>query len=142
VEEGIPLAPDQHEPGAAGDELFDPGTVTVAHPAPGLAVVSLRGEHDLSTELRLAEAFEGAGAHSNVVVDLSDCTFMDSTVISALLTASRAARARDEVFAVVIPPERANISRLAEMTRLSEVFPVHTSLAAALVALAPPQPES
>ena len=136
------MAPSQHEPGAAGDELFDPGTVTVAHPAPGLAVVSLRGEHDLSTEPRLVEAFAAAGANSNVLVDLSDCTFMDSTVISALLTTSRAARSRDELFAIVIPPERANLSRLAQMTRLAEVFPVHTSLATALDSLAPSQPES
>jgi anti-anti-sigma factor len=75
-----------------------------------------------------------------VLVDLSDCTFMDSTVIGSLLTTSRAARARDEVFAVVIPPERANLTRVAEMTRLGDVFPVHTSLAAALLALAPAEP--
>jgi anti-sigma B factor antagonist len=129
------MAPNQHEPAAAGAELSEPGTVTVAHPGPGLAVVSLRGEHDLSTQPTLTEALESAGAHSNVLVDLSDCTFMDSTVISALLTTSRAAQAREELFAVVIPPERTHLSRLAEMTRLAEVFPVHASLAAALVAL-------
>ena len=77
-----------------------------------------------------------------MLVDLSDCTFMDSTVIGSLLATSRAARARDELFAVVIPPERANLSRLAEMTRLEEVFPVYTTLAAALVALAPSEPAS
>ena len=55
------MVPSQHEPGAAGDELFDPGTVTVAHPAPGLAVVSLRGEHDLSTQPTLAKALDAAG---------------------------------------------------------------------------------
>jgi anti-anti-sigma factor len=136
------LAPDQHEPGAAGDELYEPGTVTVAHPAPGLAVVSLAGEHDLSTQPTLTKALEAAGEHSSVLVDLSDCAFMDSTVIGSLLMTSRAAVARDELFAVVIPPERANLSRLAEMTRLEEVFPVYTSLAAALVALAPPEPKS
>jgi anti-sigma B factor antagonist len=136
------MAPNQHEPGATGGELSEPGTVTVAHPAPGLAVVSVRGEHDLSTQRTLTEAFETAGARSNLVVDLSDCTFMDSTVIGALLTSARAAHERDELFAVVIPPERANLGRLAEMTRLAEVFPVHTSLAAALVALAPSEPEA
>ena len=135
------MAPNQHEPGAAGDELPEPGTVTVAHPAPGLAVVTLRGEHDLSTQTKLAEAFAAAGTHSNVLVDLTDCTFMDSTVIGALLMTSRAARARNEFFAVVIPPERTNLSRLAEMTRLAEIFPVHPSLAAALVASAPAEPE-
>jgi anti-anti-sigma factor len=136
------LAPNQHEPGATGDELSETGTVTIAHPAPGLAVVSLQGEHDLSTQPRLAEAFEAAGAHSNVLVDLSDCAFMDSTVISALLTTSRAACAREELFAVVIPPERANVSRLAQMTRLDQVFPVYTSLADALVAVTPAEAES
>jgi anti-sigma B factor antagonist len=142
VEEGIVMARNQHEPGATGDELSEPVRITIAHPLPGLAVVSLLGEHDLSTRPQLAEAFEAAGAHSNVVVDLSDCAFMDSTVISALLATSRAARARDELFGVVIPPARVNLTRLAEMTRLAEVFPVYSSLADALVAVAPAEPKS
>jgi anti-anti-sigma factor len=142
VEEDIPVVPNQQEPGAAGDELYETGAVKVAHPAPGLAVVSLAGEHDLSTQPTLTKALDAAGEHSSVLVDLSDCTFMDSTVIGSLLATSRAARARDELFGVVIPPERVNLSRLAEMTRLQEVFPVYTTLAAALVALAPSEPTS
>ena len=134
------MAANQHDPGDEADELSEPGTVAVAHPAPGLAVVSLAGEHDLSTQPTLTAALQTACEQSSVLVDLSACTFMDSTVIGSLLTTSRAARARDEVFAVVIPPERANLTRVAEMTRLGDVFPVHTSLAAALLALAPAEP--
>ena len=104
--------------------------------------MSLAGEHDLSTQPTLTRALDAAGERSSVLVDLSDCSFMDSTVIGSLLASSRAARARDELFAVVIPPERANLSRLAEMTRLEEVFPIYTTLAAALVALGRSEPAS
>jgi hypothetical protein len=57
-----------------------PGTVQVEHHVPGLALVSVHGEHDLSTTPELTQALEQAAAHSNVLVDLSDCSFMDSTV--------------------------------------------------------------
>ena len=49
----------------------------------GLAVVSVHGEHDLSTARELTQALEQAVAHSNVVGDLSACSFMDSSVIQA-----------------------------------------------------------
>ena len=56
------------------------GRVDVSHHARGIAVVKMRGEHDLSTHPMLSRALERAAAHSNVVVDLSDCTFIDSTI--------------------------------------------------------------
>ena len=46
------------------------------------AIVALRGEHDIATA---AEASAALGAvEGNVLVDLSDCTFLDSTVIGVL----------------------------------------------------------
>ena len=51
---------------AAGDHR-QPGTVEVEHHAPGLAVVSMRGEHDLSTSPELRRALEQAAAHSTVL---------------------------------------------------------------------------
>jgi len=53
-------------------------------------VIGLYGEHDLSTEAELSGAlasFCGVGGVGDVVVDLSQITFVDSTTITALLGA-------------------------------------------------------
>jgi anti-sigma B factor antagonist len=107
----------------------------VHHEAPGLAVVTLRGEHDLSTEGALTQALEEAAAHSNVLVDLSDCDFVDSTVIAALLRVARMVTERGERLALCIPDAQRQITRIAEMTQLGELLPIHTSRAAALASL-------
>jgi anti-sigma B factor antagonist len=57
-------------------------------------VVSLRGEQDLSTAAAVAEALAAAGAmdHGDVVVDLSDVQFIDSTIITVLARGQDALR--------------------------------------------------
>jgi len=112
-----------------------PGTVEVAHPEPGLAVVTIRGEHDLSTIPVLRPAFEQATAHSNVLVDLSNCAFIDSTVIALLVRAANAVQARGEQLALVIPPEQPHVARIAAMTGLTEFFGIHSSRETALARL-------
>jgi anti-sigma B factor antagonist len=112
-----------------------PGTVEIGHHTPGIAVVTMRGEHDISTEPLLAGALENASAKSHVVVDLSDCTFIDSTVIASLIRGAAAVRARNERFALVIPPAQRHVTRIANMTRLGEFLAVHDSRDAALASL-------
>ena len=121
-----------------GNKLL-PGTVEVEHHAPGLALVSVRGEHDLSTTPELTQALEQAAAHSNVLVDLSDCSFMDSSVIKALIKTARALEARGEQLALVIPPEHRFVAQIAHMTHLSEIFPIYPSRGAGLASMRPEQ---
>jgi anti-sigma B factor antagonist len=108
------------------------GKVTIDRQAPGLAVVSVRGEHDLSTHATLTLALDSAAGDCDVLIDLTECTFMDSSVISALIATARDVQSRDQQLAVVIPVERANLSRVAEMTGLAEILALYTSRAAAL----------
>jgi anti-sigma B factor antagonist len=105
------------------------GNLEVGHVAPGLAVVSVHGEHDLSSEPGLSEALDEAAAHSSVIIDLSDCSFIDSTVIAALVRVARVVRGKDDRLALVIPPEQRHLSRVAEMTRLGEVLAIYPSRA-------------
>lgn len=112
-----------------------PGTVEVAHRPSGLAVVSLRGENDLSTAPEVEQALEGAAAHSDVLVDLSEASFIDSTVITALIKTAQVLHARGERIALVVPPEQRQIARVVQMTRLAELIPTHTALGAALTSL-------
>lgn len=113
-----------------------PGSAEVVHGEPGLAVVEVRGEHDLSTEPALIRALERAAEHANVLADLSECTFADSTALTALIKAAQAAQSRGDHFAVAIPPGARQVARVAEMTGLGELLALHDSRDAALAALA------
>jgi anti-sigma B factor antagonist len=108
------------------------GTVDVGHYAPHLAIVTARGEHDLRTSPAFIEALQSAMAHSNVLVDFSDCSFIDSTVIGALVGAKRELEARGEHLVLVIPPAQNVVARLAALTQLAEIIPVHASRDAGL----------
>jgi len=111
------------------------GTVEIEHYAPGLAVVSMRGEHDLSTAPELTQALEQAAVHSNVVVDLSACSFIDSTVIHALVKFARRVHGRGEQLVLVIPSESSQVARVARMTHLAESLPIHPTRGAALASI-------
>ncbi len=64
-------------------------------------MISVIGEHDLSTSPDLLAAIgAGAGEHAALVVDLTAATFVDSTVLRALIHGSTQAGS----FTVVAPP--------------------------------------
>jgi anti-sigma B factor antagonist len=72
--------------------------------APSTVVIGLFGEHDITT----AAALEGAGGDrlgtcDRLVVDLTEATFIDSSVINALARLARQARSRGVTFQVVAP---------------------------------------
>jgi anti-anti-sigma factor len=54
-----------------------------------VAVVMLVGDHDLATSHEVRRALAGLRTAPLVVVDLKECTFIDSTVLGVLATASR-----------------------------------------------------
>ena len=114
------------------------GTVEVEiHPQPGVAVVAVRGEHDLRTKAELAEALERASAHPHVLVDLSECSFMDSSVIGALFVASKRLEERDGRLELVIPPEAHMLQRVANIAGLAGSLPIHETRSAALASIQP-----
>jgi anti-anti-sigma factor len=102
---------------------------------PGVAFIALHGEHDLSSKERLSEALAKAGARRDVFVDLSECTFMDSSVVAAFFHARTKLELRDGRLELIIPPRAAAVRRVAEVTVLSAILPVHESRSAALVSL-------
>ena len=86
----------------------------------------------------MERAIEEAAANSNVLVDLSPCTFIDSTVITILIRTAESVRAGGEQLVLVIPPAQRAIARVAEMTGLGQLVPLYDSREAALAAF--PQP--
>jgi anti-anti-sigma factor len=97
--------------------------------------VTLRGEHDLSTQPVLARGLALAAAHSNVVVDLSNCSFMDSTVIEEFIKTFETVRGSGDQVMLVIPSEQIQIARIAQITGLAQIFELHESQEAAFARL-------
>jgi anti-anti-sigma factor len=116
-------------------EPAEPGRVAFHH-EDGVAVVVMRGEHDLSTAPELGEALTQARLHSNVVVDLSDCALIDSTVIGLLITTAKTLQAGGEQLVLAVPSGDSLVSRVVGMTRLADIFPVHPSRGEAVASLA------
>ena len=110
-----------------------PGDVW-AEQAGTVRVVILRGEHDVSTVMRLEAALaERSGEGDGVVVDLTACSFIDSSSVAALLTAGQSVPIGR--FAVVIKPG-SEAGRLLDMVAFSAVVPVYETRREALVAVA------
>ena len=99
-------------------------------------VVVLIGEHDLGTVPRVKEALASAAADGKaVLVDLSSATFVDSSILGALLEARRSATDSDRGFAVACSGEAEPVRRVLEVTGLADELPVHATREAALAAL-------
>jgi anti-anti-sigma factor len=104
----------------------EPG-VDVEHPAAGLAIVSLRGEHDLGTRLALAETLAEAGNGRDLLVDLSECTFLDSTVLGVLLAAAQEREAAGSQLGLVVPPETHIVYRITSVAGIAAFLPIYQS---------------
>jgi anti-anti-sigma factor len=87
-----------------------------------VAVVALRGEHDIAT----GEAVRGALAplHGRVLVDLGDCEFIDSTIIEILLACGQRLAADRHRLELVLPPPRSVVARALELIRIRDVVDV------------------
>jgi len=78
-------------------------------PAGGrVTVVRLEGEWDLARGRELEGMLSSAiGLHRDLVVDLGETTFLDSTALGMLLTAQQRCELRRLRFALVVPEETA-----------------------------------
>ena len=98
----------------------------------GTHIVSVRGEVDLATAPEFDRALRALpeGGVGSVIVDLTDCSFMDSTGLHLLTrTQWRFDSAGGRV--AVVSANR-SVLRLFGITGLDEVFAIYPSRAAAL----------
>ncbi len=98
-------------------------------------VVVLRGEHDLSTapDVR-AHVEEAAGAGGDVIVDLSEASFIDSSILGVLVAGYRSVTTGSRRFAVVAVPG-SSVTRLFDLVSVSDVIPIHPTMADAVSAV-------
>lgn len=113
---------------------FQLETVTIGQ---GDFVVALTGEVDLYTApelkqelLRLVEE----GTH-RIIVDLTDTTFIDSTMLSVLLSTVKRLRPSGGQLGIVCTDR--NIRKIFEITLLDRVFPIFESRDEAIDGLVP-----
>jgi anti-sigma B factor antagonist len=97
----------------------------------GALVLSLAGELDLYTEPALREALRGAveRAPKRLVVDLAEVTFVDSTVLGALV-AARSQLGGGDAFALAAPG--LEVRRALEVSGLDRHFAVYDRIETAI----------
>jgi anti-sigma B factor antagonist len=92
----------------------------------GLAVLTISGEHDLSTAPTLRRRLDVLLEEGTAtVVDLSSATFIDSSILGVILDARRRAAEAEIGFAVVNANGADAVDRVLEVTGLRAELPVH-----------------
>jgi anti-sigma B factor antagonist len=101
----------------------------------GLAVLTISGEHDLSTAPNLRRRIDGLLDEGvATVVDLSPATFIDSSILGVILDGRRRAAETNIGFAVARSNGSDAVDRVLEVTGLRAELPVHARREEAVVA--------
>ncbi len=124
--------------GVVAAEEHGPSTepsVDVEHASADLEIVNVRGEHDLGNRQALAETLAVVADRCDVLVDLSECTFIDSTVLGVLLAASQEREAAGTRLGLVIPPGTHIVYRITEVAGVAAFLPIYASREEAVAGL-------
>ena len=99
-----------------------PAELRVLQPRPGVAVVEVLGEHDLSTREQTDEVLTMlVGENELVVVDLTETQFIDSSFLNNLVTARRTAKSLDRTVLLQVGTEPI-VERMLEISRFLTHF--------------------
>ncbi len=111
-------------------------TIDLSSDTPGeTAIFHLGGSLDVATSPRLKEALLKASARdqNDVIVDLTQVEFLDSTGLGALMGAHRRALEKGGRLSLIV--SEGPIARLLHITGLSRVFPLYASIGEALAGI-------
>jgi anti-sigma B factor antagonist len=101
----------------------------------GPAVLTISGEHDLSTAPNLRRRIDGLLDEGvPTVVDLSSATFIDSSILGVILDGRRRAAESKIGFAVARVSGSEAVDRVLEVTGLRVELPVHARREEAIMA--------
>jgi anti-sigma B factor antagonist len=101
----------------------------------GFAVVTISGEHDLSTAPNLRRRLDSLLEEgTTTVVDLSAATFIDSSILGVILDGRRRAAEMQVGFAVLHSDGSEAVVRVLEVTGLRAELPVYAQREEALAA--------
>jgi anti-anti-sigma factor len=98
--------------------------------APGFAAaVQLHGEHDLATSGELSQAL--SSIDGDVLVDMTSCQFVDSTVLRTLVTHLHKRAGEGKRLELLIPPTNRMVTRTFHVSGLAKLFSVNGAIPAA-----------
>jgi anti-sigma B factor antagonist len=112
------------------------GELALERTEEGLAVLTISGEHDLSTAPNLRRRLDGLlRERVSTVVDLSPATFIDSSILGVILDGRRRAADAAVGFAVARSNGSDAVDRVLDVTGLRAELPVHARREEATIAL-------
>jgi anti-sigma B factor antagonist len=105
---------------------MDANPIVLDETAGDVVVVVVEGEHDIYTAPTLRDRLDEALARGGgVVVDLTAATFVDSSVLGALLDARRRALDAQQGYVVCVGEDvEPGVQRILDITGLIPVLPV------------------
>jgi anti-sigma B factor antagonist len=100
----------------------------------GPAILTLDGEFDVSDDLRFDRRMDDAldSGGSGVVIDLRGVTFLDSTMLRALIRGLRRTEEQNGLGSLHLVRPNPTVWRVFVLTGLSAVFPAFPTLSAAV----------
>ena len=90
--------------------------------------MSLHGEHDLASSDELRAALDPIAG--DLLVDLSACAFIDSTVIAVLLGKRHALNDTGHRLELVVPAANAPVARVVDVVGMRDLMAVHECIPA------------
>ena len=115
---------------------MDANPIVLDDAAGDVVLVVIESEHDIYTAPTLRERLDEAlGRGGGVVVDLTGATFVDSSILGALLDARRRAQEQQRGFVVSVGEDvEPGVQRILDITGLVPVLPVINGREAAIEA--------
>lgn len=105
----------------SGTGHFDVQLVSMSD---GACAVRVVGDLDMATAPELEERIASVVSASRLVIDLTQCTFLDSAAVRALMTIARDADTAGTPLALVASDP--GILRVLEITAVDDILPVHS----------------
>jgi anti-anti-sigma factor len=100
--------------------------VSVDMRVPGVALISLSGEHELYGALKLQERLDSLVAEGfSIVIDLTEAVFLDSSMVGVLLKTQKLTAASGLDYKVVLSESTGEpVRRMFEITGLTAILPI------------------
>lgn len=111
-----------------------PSSIGIEIHTPASCVVTLYGEHDAAGRDGVTLALALARDYTYLLVDLTPCTFLDGTVINALLATATRMRAGGASLELAMSRTQ-TIRRTLEFSGVLELLPLHETRSAGIAAI-------